>query len=233
MLVRLLDHSLLQFYKSTYYYAISTVTMLVFINIPERGCISGNSIPSLATHMGRLGALNDPFPDSGVLAVRIGAAWSVSYSCCFWEFCPLESTIYGSRNHNSTWTRTILRVWFGGVAALCCVASSEAQTYYYYPSSGTNAPGVMAAPATAPTYSYRRGLFGRLMRSTYTPQVYQSTVVPQTYQPAIAAPDPGRGSARPDADYADCSCFVSYGAGRDRGGERHLRLPKRAIPTAS
>jgi hypothetical protein len=49
--------------------------MLFFINIPEKGCISGKAIPSLATHMGRLGALKGPFPDSGALAVRIGDAW--------------------------------------------------------------------------------------------------------------------------------------------------------------
>ena len=57
--------------------------MLFFLNIPEKGCISGIGIPSLATHMGRLGALNDPFPDSGALAVRIGDAWSVSDPCCY------------------------------------------------------------------------------------------------------------------------------------------------------
>jgi len=55
--------------------------MLFFLNILEKGCISGNVIPSLATHMGRLGALKEPFPDSGALAVRIGAAWSVSDPC--------------------------------------------------------------------------------------------------------------------------------------------------------
>ena len=56
--------------------------MLIFIIILKKGCISGIAIPSLATHMGRQGALNDPFPDSGALAVRIGAAWSVSDPCC-------------------------------------------------------------------------------------------------------------------------------------------------------
>ena len=65
--------------------------MLFFLNIPKKGCISGIAIPSLATHMGRLGALNDPFPDSGAVAVRIGGAWSVSDSCCIQEFCPLET----------------------------------------------------------------------------------------------------------------------------------------------
>jgi uncharacterized protein YkwD len=160
--------------------------MLFFLNIPEKGCISGIAIPSLATHMGRLGALNDPFPDSGALAVRIGDAWSVSDPCCSQEFCPLERSTYGSRNHNSTWTRTILRVWFGCAVLLVCAATSEAQTYYYYPSSGTNAPGVTAAPTTTPTFYYRRGLFGRVMRSTYSPQYYQPAVAPQTYQPAVA-----------------------------------------------
>ena len=72
--------------------------MLIFLNIPEKGCISGIGIPSLATHMGRLGALSDPFPDSGAPAVRIGDAWSVSDPCCTQEFCPLELTTYGSRN---------------------------------------------------------------------------------------------------------------------------------------
>ena len=52
-------------------------------------------------------------------------------------------------------------MWLGCAAILVCTATSEAQTYYYYPSSGTNAPGVTAAPTTTPTYYYRRGLFGR------------------------------------------------------------------------
>ena len=47
-------------------------------------------------------------------------------------------------------------------------------------------PGVTAAPMNTPTYYYRRGLFGRTVRSTYTPQYYQTAVVPQTYQPAVA-----------------------------------------------
>jgi uncharacterized protein YkwD len=159
--------------------------MLFFLNIPEKGCISGIVIPSLATHMGRLGALNDPFPDSGALAVRIGDAWSVSDPCCSQEFCPLERSAYSSRNHNSTWTRTILRVWLGCAVLLACTATSEAQTYYYYPSSGTNAPGFTAAPMTAPTYYHRRGLFGRAMRPTYSTQYYQTAVAPQVYQPAV------------------------------------------------
>ncbi len=157
--------------------------MLFFFNIPEKGCISGNDIPSLATHMGRLGAQNGRFPDSGELAVRIGAAWSVSYSCCSWESCPLESTIRRSRIHNSTWMRTVLRVWLGAVAYISCAAVSEAQTYYYYPSSNTTAPSVTTGQATTPTYYYRRGLFGRFVRSAYSPQVYQGT---QAYQPAAA-----------------------------------------------
>ncbi len=158
--------------------------MLLFFNIPERGCISGNDIPSLATHMGRLGARKGLFPDSGELAVRIGAAWSVSYSCCSWESCPLESTIRRSRIHNSTWMRTVLRVWLGAVALISGATVSEAQTYYYYPSSNTTAPTVTTGQATAPTYYYRRGLFGRFVRSAYSPQVYQET---QVYQP-VAAP---------------------------------------------
>ena len=62
-------------------------------------------------------------------------------------------------------------------------AVSEAQTYYYYPSSGTNAPSVTAGQTTTPTYYYRRGLFGRFVRSAYTPQYYQPA---QVYQPAVA-----------------------------------------------
>jgi uncharacterized protein YkwD len=89
-----------------------------------------------------------------------------------------------SRNYNSTWTRTILRAWFGCAALLVCAATSEAQTYYYYPSSGTTTPGVTAGQSTTPTYYYRRGLFGR-MRSTYSPQVYQTAAAPETYQPAV------------------------------------------------
>ncbi len=157
--------------------------MLFFFNIPEGGCISGKDIPSLATHMGRLGAWNGLFPDSGELAVRIGAAWSVSYSCCYWETCPLESTTDRSRNHNSTWMRLVLRVWLGSAAFVSCAAVSEAQTYYYYPSSNTTAPTVTSGQATTPTYYYRRGLFGRVVRSAYSPQVYQTT---QAYQPAAA-----------------------------------------------
>jgi uncharacterized protein YkwD len=133
--------------------------------------------------MGRLGAWNGPFPHSGGLAVRIGGAWSVSYSCRSLESCPLESTIYSSRIHNSTWMRTVLRVWLGCAAFVSCAAASEAQTYYYYPSSGTNAPSVTTGQTTAPTYYYRRGLFGRFSRSAYSPQVYQTT---QTYEPAVA-----------------------------------------------
>jgi uncharacterized protein YkwD len=163
--------------------------MLFFLIIPERGCISGMGIPSLATHMGRLGALNDPFPDSGARAVRIGDAWSVSDPCFSQEFCPLELTIHSSRNHNSTWTRTMPRAWLGCAVLLCCTATSEAQTYYYYSSSGTSAPGVAAAPTTAPTYYYRRGLFGRV-RSTYSPQYYQTAAAPQTYQSAVAYAQP-------------------------------------------
>jgi uncharacterized protein YkwD len=156
--------------------------MLFFFNILEKGCISGNDIPSLATHMGRLGARKGPFPDSGELAVRIGVAWSDSYSCCSWESCPLESTIRRSRIHNSTWMRTVLRVWLGCVACVACTAVSKAQTYYYYPSSNTAAPGFTTGQATAPTYYYRRGLFGRFIRSAYSPQTYQTA---QVYQPAV------------------------------------------------
>jgi uncharacterized protein YkwD len=79
--------------------------------------------------------------------------------------------------------RTICRVCLGYVAFISCAAVSEAQTYYYYPSSGTNAPGITTGQTTVPTYSYRRGLFGRFVRSGYTPQVYQTT---QAYQPAVA-----------------------------------------------
>lgn len=179
--------------------------MLFFLNIPEKGCISGIAIPSLATHMGRLGALNSPFPDSGALAVRIGGAWSASDSCCSQEFCPLERTTYSSRNHNSTWTRTIRRVWFGCAVLLSCAASSEAQTYYYYPSSGTNAPGVAAAPMTAPTYSYRRGLFGR--RVAYYPQIYQTAAAPQTSQTAVVPQQP---AAQPAAAQTAQVVPVSY-----------------------
>jgi uncharacterized protein YkwD len=63
-----------------------------------------------------------------------------------------------------------------------CAAVSQAQTYYYYPSSGTNAPSVTTSQATTPTYYYRRGLFGRFVRSGYSQQVYQQT---QAYQPAV------------------------------------------------
>ena len=125
--------------------------MLFFFNISEGGCISGNDIPSLATHMGRLGAGTGLFPDSGELAVRIGGAWSVSYSCCSWESSPLESTIHRSRIHNSTWMRTVLRVWLGIAAFVSCTAISKAQTYYYYPSSNSTAPTVTTGQATAPT----------------------------------------------------------------------------------
>ena len=95
----------------------------------------------------------------------------------------MESTTYSSRIHNSTWMRSILRVWLGCAAFVSTAAVSEAQTYYYYPSSGTNAPGVRAGQTTTPTYYYRRGLFGRFVRSAYTPQYYQPA---QVYQPAVA-----------------------------------------------
>ncbi len=100
----------------------------------------------------------------------------------------MEPSTYSSRNDNSTWMRTILRVWFGSAALLFCTAVSEAQTYYYYPSSGTTAPGVGAVQTTTPTYYYRRGLFGRFARPTYSPQVYQTAGAPQTYQPVASAP---------------------------------------------
>ena len=94
----------------------------------------------------------------------------------------MESTTYSSRIHNSTWMRTVLRVWLGCAAFVSCTVASEAQTYYYYPSSGTNAPSVTTGQTTTPTYYYRRGLFGRFVRSAYTPQTYQTT---QVYQPAV------------------------------------------------
>ena len=81
MLFRSSCHIPLILFISTYYNARSTAALLFFINVPKKSCISGSDIPSLATHMGRLGALHEPFPDSGALAVRIGAAWSVSDSC--------------------------------------------------------------------------------------------------------------------------------------------------------
>ena len=75
----------------------------------------------------------------------------------------------------------VLRVWLGIAAFVSCTAISKAQTYYYYPSSNSTAPTVTTGQTTAPTYYYRRGLFGRFARSAYTPQVYQGT---QAYQPA-------------------------------------------------
>ncbi len=95
----------------------------------------------------------------------------------------MESTTYSSRIHNSTWMRMVRRVCLGCSALLSCVSVSEAQTYYYYPSSGTNAPTVTTGQTTAPTYYYRRGLFGRFVRSSYSPQTYQTA---QVYQPAVA-----------------------------------------------
>ena len=94
----------------------------------------------------------------------------------------MESMTYSSRIHNSTGMRTMLRVWFGCVAVVSVGATTQAQTYYYYPSSVANAPTVTNGQTTAPTYYYRRGLFGRVIRSGYSPQFYQTPAAPQTYQ---------------------------------------------------
>ena len=56
------------------------------------------------------------------------------------------------------------RLVYGCVAFVSATVTAQAQTYYYYPSSGPSAPGVTAGTTTAPTYYYRRGLFGRSVR---------------------------------------------------------------------
>jgi uncharacterized protein YkwD len=86
--------------------------------------------------------------------------------------------------------RTILRAWFGCVAVVSVGATTQAQTYYYYPSSVTAAPGYTTGQTTAPTYYYRRGLFGRVVRSGYSPQFYQTAAAPQVYQTTVAASAP-------------------------------------------
>jgi len=111
------------------------------------------------------------FPDPGDSAVRIGVARCGPNPCLSQEFCPLQLT-----NQNPSRRKNAVLVLFGCVAFASATVTAEAQTYYYYPSTTTSAPSVMAGTASAPTYYYRRGLFGRRHVWTgYVTPVYQAT----------------------------------------------------------
>jgi len=67
---------------------------------------------------------------------------------------------------------------------MATTVAAQAQTYYYYPTSVTPAPAVTSGSTGTPTYYYRRGLFGRRVWTSYSPQSYQTAYTPQNYQPA-------------------------------------------------
>ena len=181
--------------------------MLFFLNIPEKGCISGIGIPSLATHMGRLGALNESFPGFGgtrrkdwrrverFRPMLLSGVLSIGAN----NLQLKESQLNLDENDPSRVAR--MRGAFG------CTATSEAQTYYYYPSSGTNAPGVTAAPTTAPTYYYRRGLFGRVCAVDVFSSVLPDSGGASGLPARCCSPVSSRPSL-PLRRYAGCSCFL-------------------------
>jgi uncharacterized protein YkwD len=70
------------------------------------------------------------------------------------------------------------------VAIVSATVTAQAQTYYYYPSSAPSNPGVAAGTTSAPTYYYRKGLFGwRYVWTGYTAPLYQATNAVQNSVP--------------------------------------------------
>jgi uncharacterized protein YkwD len=93
------------------------------------------------------------------------------------------------KTYNSAWMKIAVRLWFGCVAFVLATVTTQAQTYYYYPSSVTSAPGVTSGTTSAPTYYYRRGLFGgRYVWTGYQAPSYQVANTPQYSQPANQVP---------------------------------------------
>jgi hypothetical protein len=150
---------------------------LFFFNIPEKCCISGKHLPSLSIHMGSAGVLGPFFPGFGLVSET---DWRRMVR--FQPMILLGDRPLHSNTHNSGWTNAVVRVGIGCVAFMATTVAAQAQTYYYYPTSGTPAPAVTAGSNVAPTYSYRRGLFGRVIWTGYSPQSYQTTYTPQYYQ---------------------------------------------------
>jgi uncharacterized protein YkwD len=152
--------------------------MLFFFNIPEKCCISGKHLPSLSIHMGGAGVLGSFFPGFGWLS---GTDWRRAER--FQPMFRVGDRPLQNQTDNSGWMNAVVRAGLGCVALMATTMTAQAQTYYYYPTSATPAPAVTPGSTVTPTYTYRRGLFGRVIWTTYSPQSYQTTYAPQYYQP--------------------------------------------------
>ena len=149
--------------------------MMLFFNIPEKGCILRRKFPCWHLTWVPLGTPNRLFPDSGVSlacagVVRIGAG-----PCSFKEFCPLQTT---SRFR----LRTMAHVVLGLAAALAISSQVNAQQYVYYPTRGASQPTYYVQPTY--TYQAAQGYPTQYTQPSYAPQYYQYTYAPQYYQPA-------------------------------------------------
>ena len=153
------------------------------------------------------------------------------------------------KTYNSGWMNTVVRVGIGCVALTATTAAAQAQTYYYYPTSGTGTPVVTSGTTTTPTYSYRRGLFGRRIWTSYTPQSYQTTYSTQYSQPASppqvaqqtetaqtstsAQIIPASYSPNSTAGTATTTTALVLDHPREAARKRAFRRPRRAIRTVS
>src|SRR5262245_48383127 len=98
--------------------------MMLIINIPEMGCISGKNIPPLSIRTGFAGRHEAGFPDSGRPAMRIGASSRAPARALSGETCPLQ---IATRNF---WRSVVVRSWVGGMTFLGVAMAAHGQTYY-------------------------------------------------------------------------------------------------------
>jgi uncharacterized protein YkwD len=100
--------------------------------------------------------------------------------------------------YTSTALKTVVRLGFGCMAVLMTAVTADAQTTYYYPSLVTSTPGVATGTTAAPTYYYRRGLFGRRYVTTgYSMPYYQATNSPPPQQAATTPPQDAPANQNP------------------------------------
>src|SRR5262245_28621275 len=146
--------------------------MVIFFNIPEKGCIFGRAIPPLSIRMGIAGRLDPSIPGFGLI--------SGENRSCTVQLRPPRFLVGVSPlpiSNLKSWSSRVARLWLG-----CVVFGStttQAQTYYYYPSSATYSP-------VTPRYYWPSGYERDSGWAVYPNQYYQTTYAPQYYQPSYA-----------------------------------------------
>ena len=150
--------------------------MLLFGNIPEKGCILGKEVPFLSFHVGCLGNSKPDFPDSGGPVPGIGAPRCGAGPRDSREICPLQYV-----THNQ-WKTTLLRLCLT-IAALAFAANSAPAQTYYYPTQ----PGTYPAQTATPVYYVPTAYANTTAWNGYAPQYYQATYATPT-TPTVYTP---------------------------------------------